>query len=65
MMNSVFKAAGAVAALLLAPVAEATLVTFEAAGATPAAITATRDAYDRKSGQFVMPFPGKDQRLQC
>ena len=45
MMNSVFKAAGAVAALLLAPVAEATLVTFEAAGATPAAITATRDAF--------------------
>jgi len=24
-----------------------------------------RDAYDRKSGQFVMPFPGQDQRLQC
>ena len=24
-----------------------------------------RDAYDPKSGQFVMPFPGKDQRLQC
>ena len=44
-MNSVFKAAGAVAALLLAPVAGATLVTFEAAGANPAAITATRDAF--------------------
>ena len=24
-----------------------------------------RDAYDRKSGQFVMPLPGQDQRLQC
>ena len=24
-----------------------------------------RDAYDPKSGQFVMPFPGQDQRLQC
>jgi hypothetical protein len=23
-----------------------------------------RDAYDPKSGQFVMPFPGQDQRLQ-
>ncbi len=44
-MNSVFKAAAAVAALLLAPVAGATLVTFEAAGANPAAITATRDAF--------------------
>ncbi|MBL8423729.1 MAG: PEP-CTERM sorting domain-containing protein [Candidatus Accumulibacter phosphatis] len=44
-MNSVFKAAGAVAALLLAPVAGATLVTFEAAGANAAAITATRDAF--------------------
>lgn len=44
-MNSVFKAAGAVAALLLAPVAGATLVTFEAAGANPAAITTTRDAF--------------------
>lgn len=44
-MSSVYKAAGAVAALLLAPVAGATLVTFEAAGASPAAITATRDAF--------------------
>ena len=26
---------------------------------------AVRDAYDPKSGNFVMPFPGKDQRLQC
>ena len=24
-----------------------------------------RDAYDAKSRQFVMPFPGQDQRLQC
>jgi hypothetical protein len=24
-----------------------------------------RDAYDRKSGYFQMPFPGQDQRLQC
>ena len=24
-----------------------------------------RDAYDSKSGQFVMPLPGQDQRLQC
>ena len=24
-----------------------------------------RQAYDAKSGQFVMPFPGQDQRLQC
>ena len=24
-----------------------------------------RDAYDPKSGQLVMPFPGQDQRLQC
>lgn len=24
-----------------------------------------RDAYDAKSGNFVMPFPGHDQRLQC
>jgi hypothetical protein len=24
-----------------------------------------RDAYDAKSGQFVLPFPGQDQRLQC
>jgi hypothetical protein len=24
-----------------------------------------RDACDPKSGQFVMPFPGHDQRLQC
>ncbi|MBK6972768.1 MAG: transposase [Sterolibacteriaceae bacterium] len=24
-----------------------------------------RDAYDPKSGQFVMPFPGQDLRLQC
>jgi len=23
------------------------------------------DAYDPKSGQFLMPFPGQDQRLQC
>ncbi|MEF8759252.1 MAG: transposase [Candidatus Accumulibacter sp. UW25] len=23
------------------------------------------EAYDPKSGQFVMPFPGQDQRLQC
>ena len=26
---------------------------------------AVRDAYDPKSGNFVMPFPGQDQRLQC
>ena len=24
-----------------------------------------REACDAKSGQFVMPFPGQDQRLQC
>lgn len=24
-----------------------------------------RDAYNAKSGQFVMPFPGQDQRLRC
>jgi hypothetical protein len=24
-----------------------------------------REAYDAKSGQFVMPFPRQDQRLQC
>jgi hypothetical protein len=24
-----------------------------------------RDAYNPKSGYFVMPFPGQDQRLQC
>jgi hypothetical protein len=24
-----------------------------------------RDAYDPKSGHFVMPFPAQDQRLQC
>jgi len=24
-----------------------------------------RSAFDTKSGHFVMPFPGKDQRLQC
>ena len=24
-----------------------------------------RDAYDAKSGNFAMPFPGQDQRLQC
>jgi hypothetical protein len=24
-----------------------------------------RQAYNPKSGQFVMPFPGQDQRLQC
>ena len=24
-----------------------------------------RSAFDRKSGHFVMPFPGQDQRLQC
>lgn len=44
-MNSVYKAAGAVVALLLAPAAWASLITFEAAGADPASITATRDAF--------------------
>jgi len=24
-----------------------------------------RDACNPKSGNFVMPFPGQDQRLQC
>ena len=24
-----------------------------------------RHAYNPKSGNFVMPFPGQDQRLQC
>ena len=24
-----------------------------------------REAYDANSGQFLMPFPGQDQRLQC
>ena len=24
-----------------------------------------RNAFDPKSGSFVMPFPGQDQRLQC
>jgi hypothetical protein len=45
MMNAIYKSAGALAALLLAPAAGAALVTFEAAGATPAAIAATSDAF--------------------
>jgi hypothetical protein len=45
MMNAIYKSAGALAALLLAPAAGAALVTFEAAGANPAAIAATRDAF--------------------
>jgi hypothetical protein len=45
MMNAIYKSAGALAALLLAPAAGAALVTFEAAGANPAAITAARDAF--------------------
>ncbi len=24
-----------------------------------------RNAYNAKSGQFLMPFSGQDQRLQC
>ena len=44
-MNAIYKSAGALAALLLAPAAGAALVTFEAAGATPAAIAATSDAF--------------------
>jgi hypothetical protein len=45
MMNAIYKSAGALAALLLAPAAGAALVTFEAAGANPAAITAIHDAF--------------------
>ncbi len=44
-MNVIYKSAGVVAALLLAPAASATLVIYEAAGANPAAITGTRDAF--------------------
>ena len=44
-MNVIYKSAGVVAALLLAPAAGATLVIYEAAGANPAAITGTRDAF--------------------
>ena len=44
-MNAIYKSAGALAALLLAPAAGAALVTFEAAGANPAAITAARDDF--------------------
>ena len=45
MMNSICKSVVAFAALLLAPSAWATLLTFESAGADPAAITSTRDAF--------------------
>jgi hypothetical protein len=45
MMTTTRKIAIAVAACLMAPAAWATLVTFESAGADPAAITATRDAF--------------------
>ncbi len=44
-MNVIYKSAGVVAALLLAPAAGATLVIYEAEGANPAAITGTRDAF--------------------
>jgi hypothetical protein len=45
MMNAIYKSAGAVAALLLAPSAGAALMTYEAVGADPTAITTTRDAF--------------------
>ena len=44
-MNAIYKSAGALAALLLAPAAGAALVTYEASGANAAAITAARDAF--------------------
>ncbi len=44
-MISIHKSAGVLAALLLAPSAWATLLTFESAGPDAAAITATRDAF--------------------
>lgn len=53
-MNAIFKFAGAVAALLLAPAAGAALVTFEAAGADPAAITSTRDAFRSAVGGGIV-----------
>ena len=45
MMKTKHKLASVVAACLMAPAAWASLVTFEAAGSDPAAITATRDAF--------------------
>jgi hypothetical protein len=45
MMTTTRQLATAVAACLIAPAASATLITFESAGADPAAITATRDAF--------------------
>lgn len=44
-MKTKYKLASVVAACLMAPAAWASLVTFEAAGSDPAAITATRDAF--------------------
>ncbi|WP_300451573.1 PEP-CTERM sorting domain-containing protein [Accumulibacter sp.] len=44
-MKSIYTSAAAVAALLLAPAAGASLITFEAAGANPAAISPARDAF--------------------
>ena len=44
-MASIYKSAGAIAAVLMTPAAWATLVTFELAGANPAAIAPTRDAF--------------------
>lgn len=44
-MNSICKSAVVVVALLLAPSAWASLITFESAGADPSAITSTRDAF--------------------
>jgi hypothetical protein len=44
-MTSIHKSAGVLAALLLAPSAWASLLTFESSGPDAAAITATRDAF--------------------
>jgi hypothetical protein len=44
-MTSIYKSAGVLAALLLAPSAWASLLTFESSGPDAAAITATRDAF--------------------
>lgn len=44
-MKSIYTSAAALAALLLAPAAGASLITFEAAGANPAAISPMRDAF--------------------
>ncbi len=56
-MHTNCKFAGAVAIWLLAPAASAALVTFESAGANPAAITATRDAFRLAIGGGAVAGP--------